>query len=83
MLGASVDTVESHRRWDGAERFGFVLLADADGRLADAFGVLRGAGPFRHAARTTFVIGPDGHIEKVYPRVQPRGHATLVLTGLP
>ena len=33
--------------------------------------------------RTTFVIGPDGKIEKIYNKVKAKGHAAEVLEGLP
>jgi peroxiredoxin Q/BCP len=32
--------------------------------------------------RTTFVIGPDGKIEKIYNKVTAKGHAAEVLAGL-
>ncbi|MCX6629030.1 MAG: hypothetical protein NTW28_15540 [Candidatus Solibacter sp.] len=32
--------------------------------------------------RTTFVIGPDGKIEKIYHKVKAKGHAAAVLAGL-
>jgi peroxiredoxin Q/BCP len=32
--------------------------------------------------RTTFVIGPDGKIEKIYSKVKAQGHAAEVLAGL-
>ena len=33
-------------------------------------------------ARTTFVIGPDGKIAKVFENVKPEGHAEEVLASL-
>jgi peroxiredoxin Q/BCP len=32
--------------------------------------------------RTTFVIGPDGKIEKIYNKVKAKGHAAAVLEAL-
>jgi thioredoxin-dependent peroxiredoxin len=32
--------------------------------------------------RSTFVIGPDGRIEKIYSKVKPQGHAAEVLSSL-
>jgi peroxiredoxin Q/BCP len=32
--------------------------------------------------RTTFVIGPEGRIEKIYNKVKAAGHAAEVLQGL-
>jgi len=33
-------------------------------------------------ARTTFIIGPDGNIEKIFDKVKPEGHAGQVLAAL-
>jgi peroxiredoxin Q/BCP len=33
--------------------------------------------------RSTFVIAPDGRVEKVYEKVKPAGHAELLLEDLP
>src|SRR5690242_19566291 len=52
VIGVSTDSVESHR--DFAEKHGlpFSLLADSNGELAQAFGVLKGG----RAERATFVL---------------------------
>jgi len=75
VLGASVDSVESHRAFAEKHGFPFQLLADTDGRLAAAFGVLREG----RAERTTFVIGTAGRIRRAFRDVNPRGHARQVL----
>ena len=33
-------------------------------------------------ARTTYVIGPEGKVKKVYEKVKPEGHAEAVLAEL-
>ena len=75
VLGVSVDPVESHRAFAEKHGFPFQLLADTEGRLAAAFGVLREG----RAERTTFVIGTAGRIRRTFRDVNPRGHARLVL----
>lgn len=64
ILGVSVDSVESHREW--ARELGgisYPLLADTDGKVATAYGVLdREAGVAR---RVTFVIDPPGVVAYV------------------
>jgi thioredoxin-dependent peroxiredoxin len=75
VIGVSVDGVESHRAFAEKHGFQFQLLADTEGRLARAFGVLDGA----MARRTTFVIGPAGRIRRTFREVSPRGHAQQVL----
>ena len=61
----------------------FTLLSDPDHKVSDAYGVY-GEKDFRGHKylgidRATFVIGPDGTLEKVYPAVDPNGHALEVL----
>ncbi|HTW88329.1 MAG TPA: peroxiredoxin [Candidatus Binataceae bacterium] len=75
VIGVSVDPVESHRAFAEKHAFPFQLLADTDGRLAGAFGVLRDG----KAERTTFVIGSSGRIRHTFREVSPRGHALQVL----
>lgn len=79
VVGASVDDVESHKAF--AQKLGlpFTLLADTDGRVAKAFGVLHGFGPVKFAGRETFLIDPQGTIVLHYPEVDSRTHAAQVL----
>jgi peroxiredoxin Q/BCP len=78
VYGVSTDTVESH--CDFAEEHGlaFDLLADPDGKLAEAFDVDLVDG---RAGRTTFVV-VDGQVVAVYEGVRPDGHAAEVVRDL-
>jgi peroxiredoxin Q/BCP len=86
VLGVSPDPVEEVR--DFREKFDlpFRLLADADHRVAEAYGVWKEMSIFGKqtmgAQRTTFVIGADGRIERVYGKVKAQGHAGEVLEKL-
>jgi peroxiredoxin Q/BCP len=75
VIGVSTDSVGSHR--DFAEQHGlpFPLLADVNGELAGAFGVLEDG----MAQRTTFVLDRDGRLARAFLEVTPRGHAQRVL----
>src|SRR5579875_3997627 len=55
VIGVSVDSVDSHRKFAQKHALPFLLLSDGDGRMAQAFGVLREG----IADRTTFVIDRD------------------------
>ena len=68
-----------------AEKFqlNFPLLADADHRVCEAFGVwgeksMYGK-KYMGASRTTFIVGADGRIEHVFEKVKPEGHDQEVL----
>ena len=64
----------------------FTLLADADKKVAIAYGVLQEKSMYGKKvmgiARTTFVIGPDGKIQHIFEKVKPEGHADQVLEYL-
>jgi peroxiredoxin Q/BCP len=75
VIGASVDSVESHRAFAEKHAFPFILLADSNRELATAFAVLRNG----VAARSTFVLDRDLKVRRVFHEVTPRGHAQNVL----
>jgi thioredoxin-dependent peroxiredoxin len=75
VVGASVDSVESHRAFAAKHDFPFILLSDSHGDLARAFGVIRDG----FAARTTFVLDKELKVVRAFREVAPRGHAQEVL----
>jgi peroxiredoxin Q/BCP len=75
VVGASTDSVQSHRAFAEQHGFPFILLSDSKGELAGALGVLRNG----VAARSTFVLDRDLKIRRVFHDVAPRGHAQKVL----
>lgn len=83
VLGVSMDDLASHRRFRAKEKLTFPLLADTDGRVSRAYGVLRqrerDGKSFTYIERTTFVIDKTGHIARVWPRVSVSGHVEDVL----
>ncbi|MEC0248512.1 peroxiredoxin [Paenibacillus chitinolyticus] len=86
LLGISPDSLESHEGFAARFRLSFPLLADENHRVADSYGVYgedsyRGK-TFEAVLRTTFIIGPDGVIARVFPEVDVKGHAEEVLTAL-
>ena len=83
VLGASKDTVEDQRKFAEKLDVKFPLLADPEGKLCEAYGVVKDKMMFgntsRGLARTTFVIGPEGSIRAVFEKVKPDGHPKEVL----
>src|SRR5271156_2605485 len=75
VIGVSTDSVERHRAFAEKHALPFILLADEDGKLAAAFGVLNG----KHAARSTFVFDNTLRPRRALQDVTPRGHAAQVL----
>lgn len=76
VLGVSVDSVEAHKEFKKKQKLNFTLLADADKKVSEQYGVLSQAG---YSSRTTFVIGKDGTIKKIYQKVDPALNAAEVL----
>lgn len=86
VLGVSPDPVASHQRFRDKHGLNFPLLADEDHAVAEAYGAwgkkrMYGR-EYEGIHRTTFVIGADGRVEKVYRKVRPAGHAEEVLAEL-
>lgn len=75
VIGVSTDSVECHRAFAEKHDLPFILLADVDGKLATAFGVLKG----KYAARSTFVLDAELRVRRAFQDVTPRGHAAQVL----
>lgn len=79
ILGASADSVESHRRFREKYDLPYTLLADTDHHIAESYGVWQKKSMFGKKymgiARTTFIIDPDGRIARVFEKVNPLGHA--------
>jgi peroxiredoxin Q/BCP len=86
VVGVSRDTVEAQKKF--ADKFGvnFPLLADTSSAICDAFGVIVEKNMYGKKSigiqRSTFLIGPDGTVAKVWPRVSVEGHATAVLEAV-
>ena len=64
VVGVSFDSSESHQKFIAKHNLNFPLLADTDGKIADAFGVRREPGK-NMARRASFLIGFDGKIAHV------------------
>ena len=82
VLGVSVDSVDSHKRFCAKEGLNFKLLADSDHKVASAYGSLINLGVAHIAARHTFILDPQGMIVRAYTSVDPNKHSQEVLTAL-
>lgn len=86
VLGVSVDSVKSHDKFVAKHKLPFTLLADVDKRVVQAYGVWsekRFMGmKFLGTSRVSFLIGPDGRIKRIWPKVKPTTHAAEVLAAL-
>ncbi|MBM3679891.1 MAG: thioredoxin-dependent thiol peroxidase [Actinobacteria bacterium] len=86
VYGISPDPPDSHASFRAKFSLPFGLLADEGHLVAEAYGVwveksMYGK-TYMGVERTTFVIGPDGVIEAVLPKVKPAEHLDLLLGAL-
>jgi peroxiredoxin Q/BCP len=83
ILGVSPDTVKSHARFKTKYELPFTLLADTDHKVCELYGVWgrkKAMGrEYDGVFRTTFLIGSDGQIIKVFENVKPAEHSREVL----
>jgi len=79
VIGASVDKPGVNRSFATKYDLRFPLLCDPERTLILAFGVDKPDKP--SARRTTFLLGPDGMVRRVFVNVSATGHAAEVLTA--
>jgi thioredoxin-dependent peroxiredoxin len=87
VLGVSKDTVALHTKFKTKHSLTFPLLSDPDGKVCEAYGVWQEKSlygrKFMGIVRTTFVIGPDRKIVRIFDKVKVNGHVDAVLEALP
>jgi len=86
VLGVSADDAGSHQKFREKYDLPFPLLVDEGAKVASAYGawgekVLYGKTVIG-MTRSTFIIGPDGKLTKVWKQVKAEGHAEHVLRAL-
>jgi thioredoxin-dependent peroxiredoxin len=83
VLGVSTDDAKSHTKFSTKFNLPFKLLTDADGQVSTtygSYGLKKFMGKeYMGISRNTFIISPDGKIEKVYLKVKPENHAAEIL----
>lgn len=86
MLGVSPDKPETQKKFADKYKLPFTLLADIDKEAAQAYGVWKEKNMYGKKVmgieRSTFVIGPDGKVKKIFRKVKPEGHAAEVMAAL-
>lgn len=86
ILGVSPDNSKSHTKFINKFDLPFTLLADTDRKvvkLYDVWGLKKQFGrEFEGVLRTTFLIGGDGEIVKVFEKVRPANHSAEILAAL-
>lgn len=86
IVGISPDPVGRLQAFRERHHLPFSVLSDPDHSVAEAFGAWGAkknyGREYRGVIRSTFVIGPDGTVEKAWRNVKAKGHAERVLADL-
>jgi peroxiredoxin Q/BCP len=86
VVGVSPDKPAAQAKFKQKYDLPFTLLADEEKAAAEAYGVWKEKNLYGRKTmgieRTTFVIGPDGKIAKIYGKVKAKEHAAAVLAEL-
>jgi peroxiredoxin Q/BCP len=83
VLGVSKDTIDSHCKFADKLGLAFPLLSDPDGKMIESYGAWGEKNMYGRTSmgifRTTVVIGKDGRVVKIFPKVRVKGHVDKVL----
>jgi peroxiredoxin Q/BCP len=80
VVGVSADSVDVQRGFIKRFSLKFPMISDTEKEVIGAYGARQILGIV--AKRSTFLIGPDGRIAHVWPRVSVEGHADDVVATL-
>ena len=86
ILGVSTDSLKSHEKFKNKHALPFPLLSDECAEVARRYGVWKEKSlygrKFMGIERSTVVIGKDGRVRKVFPKVKVEGHIDEVLAAV-
>ncbi len=86
VIGVSPDNLKSHKKFQTEQNLNFILLADTEHLLAQAFGVwveksMYGR-KYMGIERSTFILNEEGKIAQEWRKVKIPGHVDAVLAAL-
>ena len=86
VLGVSKDPVAKHDKFIAKHDLKIALLSDETGDVCERYGVWAEKSMYGKTymgiTRATFLIGPDGKIAQVWPKVKVPGHVAAVLDAV-
>ncbi len=78
VFGISSDSIESHKKFAEKYKLPFTLLSDSKKEVIKIYGANSTLG----TKRISYLVGPSGLIEKVYPNVNPAHHGAEILKDI-
>lgn len=86
IIGVSGDSEKSHQNFASKYDLPFILLSDPEKKVLEQYGVWKEKSmygkKYMGIERTTFIIGAEGKILKIYPKVKVQGHVEEILQFL-
>jgi peroxiredoxin Q/BCP len=86
VVGVSKDDLKSHKKFIEKQNLNFDLLSDAETDLVEKFGVWQEkkmmGRKYMGIVRTTFLIGKDGKIQKIYENVKVKDHVAEIIKDI-
>jgi len=86
VLGVSKDSIASHCKFRDKYDLNFRLLSDETGAMLEKYGAWGEKSMYGKTSmgiiRSTVVVGKDGKVKKVFPKVKVAGHVAAVLAAL-
>lgn len=86
ILGISRDPLPRHEKFAAKYDLAIALGSDETGKVSDAYGTWEEKSMYGRTymgmARRTFLISPEGRIERIWPKVKVAGHAAEVLAEI-
>lgn len=86
VIGVSPDSIKSHKKFQENHGLNFILLSDTEHKLAEYFGAWGEKSMYGKKyfgiIRSTFIINPEGEVEKSWTKVKVKGHVDEVLEAL-
>jgi thioredoxin-dependent peroxiredoxin len=86
VFGISKDALSKHESFKKKHNLSIELISDPEGTLCESYGVMKKKSMFGKSflgiERSTFVIGPKGHLVHTWRKVKVKGHAQEVLDSI-
>jgi thioredoxin-dependent peroxiredoxin len=86
IVGLSPDKPEAQAKFATKYDLPYTFVPDPDHKISEAYGVWKEKSMYGRTymgiERTTVVVGPDGKVAQIYPKVKVAGHAEAVLESL-
>ena len=86
IVGISPDEAKSQEKFATKYGWPYAFVPDPDHKISEAYGVWKEKSMYGRTymgiERTTVVVGPDGNVAQIFPKVKVDGHVEAVLESL-